>query len=391
MFDNDWKNWVLVLIAVVGVTFEVLKHLPGHESAVFDAENLHYSADSARPYSVPEARLRAARKLRAHPTHAAGDSQVLKDELSKYMAATKPTQTEFDHTADAAGKPAVKKKGKKNDDEYEEVIDPKTGKKVRRKKKKEAKKEEKKDEVAKKPELPKKPKEEIAAAVDEAIANPGGMAQAEPDRPHEGFSSLEDWIKALLTHPDLKETKFFISQFQQNLVGADIFYKITQMMLEDSRPEMKTLGVLCAGTNVNVMSFQLLAQVYKHERSGSPLHTQIDQLLNQYADPRNLPVLEKVLRGGDAYSATLAAQRLDALFTRILAQKTPPTANPSTQNTAAANASRYSRFVGVLQNLAQNHDAGLSDQARRALTDLQALLNTGTTPPAATTASTQGP
>lgn len=382
MFDQNWKTWLLMIVAVMGLSFELLKHLPSEESKSWTTENLRL-ADN-KPYSVHDV-AKAPALLPARKKAPDMDAKILQHELQKFVAASQPTKTEFDKkTLDA------KAAKKKTDDEWEEVIDPKTGKKVRRKKKKDEKKEEKKEDVAKTkvaPPLPPPPaKDDIGAALEAAVAT-GGLPTAAPgvSKNTSPFKSLEEWERLLLAHPDLTETRIFLRDFQANLVTADIFYKISQLMVADSRLEMKQLGVLCLGTTPSVLSFQLLAGVQKQERVGSAERSQVEALLNQYGTLNRLPLLEKVLQGSDTYSQTVAALTLDSAAKQLLATPNPNPNGPTAQNVPPANASRFQPFLTVLQGLSQSRDGALASQARQTVTDLQTLL--GTT----SVASTQTP
>lgn len=373
MLDQNWKTWLLMIVAVVGLSFEVLKYLSSEESKSWTTENLGL-ADN-KPYSVHDlAQTQAV--LPARKKAPAVDAKILQHELQKFVAASQPTKTEFDKNV-----LDTKAAKKKSDDEWEEVIDPKTGKKIRRKKKKDAKKIDKKEDVAKSkltpPPLP-VAKDDIGAALDTAVATGGlpaaGAALSKNTSP---FKSLEEWMRLLLAHPDLAETRIFLKDFQTHLVTADIFYKISQLMVADSRLEMKQLGVLCLGTTPSVLSFQLLAGVQKQERAGSPERSQVEALLGQYGSLNRLPLIEKVLMGGDTHSQTVAAQILDSAAKQFLTTPNPdPNGGPTAQSVPPANASRFQPFLSVLQGLSQSHDSALAAQARQTVNDLQTLLGT---------------
>ncbi|MGE3760571.1 MAG: hypothetical protein AB7H97_22595, partial [Pseudobdellovibrionaceae bacterium] len=262
--NNDWKIWALVAALAVGGIFEVVKHSPGRSTVGWDGEGSTLRGKE-KAYSVPH-----------RPTNAAGMAPHFKAPprailpTRPVVAAEAPipnlTKDQVDKFLQQAQGPQ-KKMAK--DDEWETVIDPKTGKKIKRKKKKKkvAKKPKKKEEeVAAKPE---KTEEEptktddknINAAIAEVVAT-GSVAPPVPNnKPDDAFTSAEEWIKKLLNRPDLAETKRFIDHYNKNLVTAEVFYKVVGMMIEDPRPEMKKLGVLAAGASQSVMSFQLLAEV----------------------------------------------------------------------------------------------------------------------------------
>lgn len=380
MMDSNWKTWALIVILTVGIVFEVIKHLPGSNTPLWDAENNPFIA-LTKPYSVKanaRPRPRAAAAMRPKVTSA--DSTVLRGQLEQFIAANKPAQTDFEHSAEKGAEGKVKKKKKKDADGWEEYIDPVTGHKMRRRKKKQiAKEDPKKDTVKSAEKPPEHPDKDIQAAIDDAITS-GGFAPL-PVKPDDVFADLQEWERRLLTHPDLKATQLFIQQYQQGLVSADIFYKIVQMMVADSRTEMKQMGVLCAGTNISYLSFQILAGVAKKERIGTPLRNSVDEALNHYSSLANLQILKKILAANsDPFTTLTALQRLDRSVQTNLIQAPPVNGQPAALTAAtAANVSKYQDFLGVLQGLLTARDVAVNDEARITIADLQVRL--GTTPP----------
>lgn len=395
MQENTWKTWMILAVIGLGGMFELFKHLPGSKSPLFDKENLHFSTEDDTPYSVRPA---DRRKHRAdnRAVHVAANQKLLQEEMKKFEEVNAPKQTDSEHKdANPKDKEKDKDKAKKkaNDDEYEIVIDPVTGKKVRRKKKKEeAKKEEKPIPVAKPTEViqpnDNKPIEEPHAPVVPPLPDAGSIATNQPNNPNNNdpdrdkTQSLQEWQRALLNRPDPKETKQFIQGYKSHNVSSDVYYKIATMMIQDSRPEMKQLGLMVVGAAPSTTSFQLLVGVAKGNSSTPQLQQQANQLLTQYTQPQNLIYLQGALRGSDRQSATVAAQLLDTSVQQALQQQQQSLPNPDPRvqesSLAATNRQRYQPFVSILTQLAQNgQDATLAAQARQTLTDLQMLLGTG--------------
>jgi hypothetical protein len=363
----------------------LLKHLPGKENVVWEKENLRYGYEG-KPYSVRE----LPKKLRAPSKpalHVAGDQKVLAEALKSYSTATAQVATEAEpKVASAKDAAAAKKKKKAKDDEYEEVIDPVTGKKVKRKKKKEAKKEEEKKPsetaVASTP-VPQDPGPQqdertdaaaIAAAIAQSAAT-GDLPLPIKNSTLPPFASLEDWERLLLQRPDLAETKVFIQSFKNHTVSSDIYYKIAKMMLNDSRPEMKSLGVLVAGSNASVMSFQMLAGVAK-SGSGDP-KTNAQKYIDAYSNSiSNLQILLGVLRGTDGTAAAAALHEFDQAATKFLANNAASTGGGGVTRgqSGGGTAAQFKPFVQVLQTLSHSTDATLASQAGQSLNHLEGLL-----------------
>lgn len=399
MEDMNWKTWAIIFIIALGAGLEAIKRMPGVNRLETEP-----GIPGVTPYAVKLKNApmtiggEAPRTLPAPKQVAIGGQTISKETLEKFIAANKPEQTDFDKVLKGmADKNAAAKKKKKDKDgeEYEIIVDPKTGKRYKRKKKKGAKAEpEKKEEVAKVEKKP-EPKEDLKLddLMAETIAT--GQLPPPPNKADTPFADLEEWKRRLLTQPDLEETRTFIDHYRNNIVSADIFYKITQMMIEDSRPEMKELGILCAGSTPSTMSFTMLAQVHNTERSGSRPRTYAEGFLNQYANAGNLNILMQVMQGGSNPQTTiLATQKVDSAAQTLLnpklnKSKTPAPADANSQQTslvAHSNSVYFKPFLTLLQTLSKDKDASVVAQAKSTLASIQRLMypNSNPNPPATT-------
>ncbi len=386
MSDMNWKSWGLVIVIVLGGSLEVIKRLPKGESLF--AGDANPRAKTAKPYSVrprvgghgSAPMMLAPPKVQAPPTARPVVIPALTKEQMEKLQAAAPKTTEFDH----AGEKAKKKDGK--DDEWEIVVDPKTGKRIKRKKKKAvaAKKDEKKEEEVAKTEEPEAEEpepedEDIDAAIATAITT-GKAPVNNSKKPDDAFASAEEWMRKLLSRPNLTETKRFIDHYNKALVSAEVFYKVVNAMLADSRAQMKQLGVLCLGSTPSVLSFQMLAQVIKSERSGTPPQKDAEGFIEKYKEIARLTLLERILRASTgSFSTVLATKTLEASATKNLtaqAQQQPPppggAAAPVRNYTA-----NYQRFVPILTALGKSGDAAIKNQAAITLNTLNGLLQSG--------------
>jgi hypothetical protein len=392
MLESNWKTWLVLVAVFMGASFELLKHLPEPQPLSWQRENFHYNVEG-KPYSMHDATPAPKLKVIPRPAlHLAGDQNVLRDALSKYQAANSPQATEAQHK-DAA-KAAAEKKKKKNDDEYEEVFDPATGKMVKRKKKKkdgkDAKKEDKPATVASgdvtptnmQPDEPDKTDANTIAAAIAQTAQSGEPPAPSPTHKSaaEPFASLAEWEHLLLNHPDLAETKVFIQDYKTHTVSSDIFYNITKQMIADSRADMKSLGVLCAGATQSVLSFQILSEV---ATTGSgDLKNQATQLLNVYGTTlSDLAILQSVLHGTNANSQMEALTQLNTSVQHFLAVGTASTGG----QTGGANAASFKPFLDLLKQLSTTGQGTVASQAKQTLTTLENLLGQSPSSIAATT------
>lgn len=169
------------------------------------------------------------------------------------------------------------------------------------------------------------------------------------------------------------------------MVTPEVFFKIVGMMLEDSRAEMKKLGILaCAATTTYPMSFQLLAGASTNTRNDAAVKAEADKALNAYIEFSKLGVLERVLKGGAPSLAFTAAVLLEKSAQKNLgAQAQAGTAAPTptpTPTVQQRTINAYKRFVDILGALTRTSpDPKVKTQAGQTLATLQGLLgNTAT-------------
>lgn len=404
MEDMNWKTWAIIFIIAMGAGLEAIKRMPGTSRLEIEP-----GIPGVTPYAVKLKNAPmtiggdAPRTLPAPKQVAIGGQTISKETLEKFIAANKPEQTDFDKVLKGMADKnaaAAKKKKDKDGEEYEIIVDPKTGKRYKRKKKKGAKAEaEKKEDVAKQDKKPEPKKDDIKLEDLMAQTISTGQLPPPPNKADTPFADLEEWKRRLLTQPDAEETRTFIDHYKNNIVSADIFYKITQMMIEDSRPEMKELGILCAGSTPSSMSFTMLANIHNTERSGSRPRTYADGFLNQYANAGNLSILKQIMQGGsNAQTTILATQKVDTAAQTLLNPKlnknktttasTSSTDPSSTQTAGAAhsNAVYFKAFLPLLQTLSKDKDSSVVAQAKSTLADIQRLMypNSNPNPPTTT-------
>ncbi len=355
MFEDNWKTWTLIALLACGGAFEVIKNLPLNRQTVSrdtltDADSGLYSVRAGQPTKV------AANSI---PSDRAAAPTISKADLQAFIAAHATKKTEFEHKNKGAEGKAKKKK---------------TAKKKKAKKKKPTSIE---TDVAFQSERFKRDLD-TDSALNEVVAT-GALTPAPAQPKKEVFNTLEDWIKILLTQPELLATRHFVEKYQNAKVSAEIFYKIVALMVEDPRIEMKKLGLLALGLTPSMLSFQVLAEVQKVERADSEVGVTTNELLTRYTDVNQLRSLEQVLRQGTPVHATLlATQLLDQSAKRNLS--VTPAADSSSGEvaahspTASANAPLYERFLTVLLDLTRSEDSTLANQAGLTLSQLQNLL-----------------
>jgi len=235
----------------------------------------------------------------------------------------------------------------------------------------------------------------------------GGTAVVAPNtaKKNEIPQTLREWEEILLRDPDLQKTQKFVQYFQANQIPAEVFYRISKQMTEDTRPRMRELGIMALGTTPSVRSFNELVSVSASEPAESSTRVQIQTYLLRYTDLTNVRFLGLALNAtskspnASQTLASLEAIRLvrvsaDRYLKPLLArnpaeepEQAPPQAAPSpaprlTTAQRIQLANYFKTFVTLFERLeSQNQQPEIKDAAKQAAASLQVLIagasNTG--------------
>lgn len=384
----DIRLLALGMALILGVAFEFFKFNPKTHLAKTPRLALTHEV---RPYSITTQKL-------AQPEHARAAQPVQNFNYQSKPIVQSADLPEVEIAAEnkEAKKDEAKTEDKKEEkkvteaDEFEDVIDPKTGQLVRRKKVKteeEKAKQEEEEKLAKQKEDDEaqqkflkeqvEKEQERLAALHEQERNAhfagaaGGAQQPQPQQPTSGFSaqgflSATEWEKKLLNNPSLSATTGFIQAYLGGTVSSTTFYRVVETMLKDNRIEVRGFGLLALGSTPSTISFNELADLSKTESAGSALRPKIDEYLNQYMALQHLEVLSSVINAStSAFNVILAIDKVDASAQKHLSNKTDPNYN--------RNVAYFKPFISMLEALIKSSDASVVAQAQNTLADLKNL------------------
>lgn len=402
MSNMNWKTWLVIVAVAMGGLFELLKRLPATPGSktTWLVENLRLGKAPA-PYNVHRGEIRADRTVRRLPKteEMTMAKMVTGAQIENFLEKNAPAvanTTEFEgKDKGAEGKPDKTAKKKRltlaADEEWEYFQDPTTGKWFRRKVKKALPQVEPTTEVAEEPAR----KESTEDLLNEVL-NSGELQTNQPVAPQNPTPDLAEWIRLLLDHADVAQTRRFVELFKSRDVSSDIFYKIVDMMIEDSRAEIRDLALIClGGAPPSLMSFNVLAEITRTQPGTSKLRSGADILLNQYTVFERLGILERVMRATTIpYNTVLATQKFEMSAHKYLKKETVTAADavPAAKTGKVRSyAGSFKRFVVILEKLAQHKNESIKSQAASTLEDLNALLGPDTAPVNPTVAASGNP
>ncbi len=389
----DIRLLALGMALIVGGAFELFKFSP--DKALNKTPRLAFTGD-VRPYSITTQKL-------AQPQQARAAQPVQNFNYRSQPVAQQQALPVVDVNAEnkEAKKEEPKTEGKDvkvvtEADEFEDVIDPKTGQMVRRKKAKteeEKAKQQEEEKLAKLKEedeaqqkylkeLTEKEQERLAAirerelqeANNHLLGAAGGAAVPQAQLPTAGVSaqgllSAAAWEKKLLSNPSLSATTGFVQSYLNGSVSSTVFYKVVDTMLKDNRAEVRGFGVLALGSTPSAQSFNELADLLKTESAGSAIRPKVDEYLNQYTALEHLDVLSSVMNASlSAFNVVVAIDKVNVSAQKYLSNKADPN--------YSRNVAYFKPFIAMLETLVKSPDASIVAQAQNTLADLKNLTST---------------
>ena len=145
-----------------------------------------------------------------------------------------------------------------------------------------------------------------AAAPTAAGSQAAGAGGADNGLP----KTLAEWQKYILTTPNTQHTQFMIQMYQSSLLTPDIYFQILGMMIADTRDQMRTLGVLVAGSAPSSNSFNTLLNEATSTKEVSNIRAQAQSYLRTYAQLVNTKYLLSVLSQNASASSVSVALNL---------------------------------------------------------------------------------
>lgn len=358
---SNWKISLLAVVLGLGLCFEVFKHLPMGQRLLKRDNGQTISSD---PYALKSTRLQGGR-LAVQSNRASARPLII--------ASTIPTQL-------------IGTSEKDMNEEKSGAKDPTVALEKKKKKKKKKKTEEAEIVAEPMPELPKetdkrsKPTVSYADSYTLTKVAPQTVTQLGEKKPE--TLTFEEWVKILLDRPDPAALEDFIAAHKSGKVSDDIYYRVIDMMLKDSREEMRLQGVTALDKSPSTASFYKLAEVSRANSTSADMRQKAEAALEKYTDVKHLSILRSVLTAADNPEYTMmAAQMVKTALQKYQTTNPPPSANPTAQQMA-----KYTRpfqpFVSVLQTLSASPEANVAAQAKDTLAALQSFLGTNNNPPA---------
>lgn len=351
-------------------------------------------ADSNKNRTAPNVRFRSFPKNqqpnRINAKEISDDDPNLED-AQPIKAVAKKEETGIDLEFDEEGNIIIKEEDKKKDEEDEKVAEAEHDNE-------EEEKDEEGEKVAEKDENDVEDnKEGLAKNLDQsndptnspfffdpsnllpelaaAAAGPGLAAEGDDlsEQLIDG-KELSEFIKDFLDQPTEQSTLMLVGRFQAGEITSPQFYQIVQEMLQDSRNEVKRLGLFALGSTPSTESFLRLVSIGQEQGVSADLSAQAQTYLGQYAALDYLPALEPILASNSQEVSISAYLTALSLVDEVVLQFNPrnPAADGSDEETRTL---QLRRIAQILENaISNNPDATTLASTQQTLLNLQARL-----------------
>ena len=256
-------------------------------------------------------------------------------------------------------------------------------------KKKKKKKKKAQTEVAQQPQQPKvddsndKKKSAPAAGAGAPAQIAGGEPPQAPFDENAIPRTAKEWEDYLLREPDFERTSKFVRYHQVGIVSNQIFFDVTSLMVLDSRPKMREMGVMALGASPNSRSFAMLVQLQRSESANSPLKGQVSRYIQMYKRLENLRHLASALtqQQQTETSALTSYEALKLLRMAVAEYIDDPVPAPGSVQAqgrvpATAPASKYfGPLLPVLTGVsAHSPDANVRQAAQQTINEITGLI-----------------
>ena len=197
------------------------------------------------------------------------------------------------------------------------------------------------------------------------------------DKNDEGLPvTLEDWYPLVLDQPHFKNTNMLVDYFRSNVITAELFYQILNLMIDDERDLIKQYGIDAAGNVVGAESFKILIKAMDSPATPVALVNRAKLRLQTYYTVAALPLLQSVLSTSTS-SLTLveASSAVESISRRASEVAEEETASQEEgtprREIAELQPELFNSIIPVLQELVDtNIDASVISSAQAALNSI---------------------
>jgi hypothetical protein len=346
--------FIFILVLVLGLFIEGLKSFRDISAPNANKINTGMGNFEITPFRVSERMMKE-------------DRERLQNDAGARMAGFRLSGRSV--KADASGTSAEKKIAAQAN--TTEKTDPKKDAKKKKKKKSARGQGKGKTEITDQADYKKYPENQNG---NKAITSPDGasaVAQFLTSTPNDQNKlpvSYEDWAKLILGRNSPDNVAKLVEFFKNGMVTSEVFYAITQAMLQESNEKQNLLAVYAVRQIHTLKSFEFLTDTLKSERQGTALAAKSSEALNEYRLPNSVGVLKAVLSAHitESHYVQLAVDLLDKSTQTYLERRDPAAATSAggspydsaassdTQNRARLN-QIYGGFIPLLEVVIANY------------------------------------
>lgn len=196
-----------------------------------------------------------------------------------------------------------------------------------------------------------------------------GAAPADPKDKRNELNGNQ-WRALLMAQPTKENVNKLIEAYSKKEVDDQTFYTIVTDLFRNNKAEVQAYGLAAVKSAYNDKSFALTAHYY--DQLAPELQPQANNYLLSYGVAGRLPILLSSLQSSDVEVVTAAAQVVMEGHKKAKGGVNPAMDPRASRGDVMLNTvSSYTKFVPVLQQLAQSPDAAISGMATTVLNEIQ--------------------
>lgn len=360
---GNWKLYIIVIALGMGGFFKALQSIEWKTPASNDAKisTLDIRGMDTNPYSISkEERTRTAGKAKIRAKQSLANKKLF-DRLRKQLKKNKKLQAHDFKKGKGVKGNSKKKKGKKKKKKKKKVKIPKgTGKSGSADPNQDS------------------PEEKVVSDLSPTQSGGAPFVQESPeedkrDKEREDEEALEKWSELLLPYPHFENTSKFIEAHRSRKVSDEVFYTLVNLMLQDTRDEMRVLGIRAADSELNLSSFNALVSVLGDGQSGTKVQEGARRGLRKYQDLSQLHIISNILKNSTDSVALVTAA---SLLNRMLKSSSKNYDKNKYQELGHhPQLETFQGFVPILQEIIDsNPDAFVLSSVNTAMDSLQTLI-----------------
>lgn len=197
------------------------------------------------------------------------------------------------------------------------------------------------------------------------------------DKESKNKTSFAEWRKLIFANPKQETMLKFIEAFRKNEVTVDEYQSMAQDLLDQSRDDLKGLGLMALRAQPSLKSLSQLVHV--ESELSSSLKSYVQQGYNSYLQSQNITYLNQALKTTDKLlikrTLTILQHGLQKINSGDIAGLTPIRSRGGQGDSQIFSMNSFKVLLASLALLASNSDSQIASQAQQVAGQINSTNN----------------